>query len=84
METLTSYEFPAPKHRSGSKYDIILNDAIYRIRRGDVLFPDTDPAISAEKIEDRFHAVAMKRQRKLKCAIEDADTVVVQFVVRTK
>jgi hypothetical protein len=83
METLTSYEFPAPVKKSGSKYDIIQSDVIYRIRRGDDLFPEGDE-VTAEKIEDRLRAVAMKRQRKLKCAIENADTVVMQFIVREK
>jgi len=83
MEALTSYEFPVRTYRNGSKYDVIKNDVIYRVQRGDDLFP-VDPEITAKKIKDRFNAVAFKRKCSFKSAIESENSIVVQFVTRTE
>ena len=82
METLSTYEWPARHMKQGSKYDVILNDVIYRIRRGDDLFPDVD-TLTAMQVRDRFNAVAFKRQCAFKCSIESADSLVVQLTPKT-
>jgi hypothetical protein len=79
MEALTSYEWPVRVTRSGSKYDVLLNDNIYRLTRGDELFPADVPV---RKLNDRIKQVAYKRNRKALVAIENEDSIVVQFAAK--
>jgi hypothetical protein len=83
METLSTYEWPVRQSNKGSKYDVILNDVIYRIKRGDDLFPADDLSLTPKKIRDRFNAVASKRQCSIKCSIESADSLVIQLTPKT-
>ena len=80
METVATYTFPERKGRQG-KYTSLQNEVIYRLTRGDELFGKD---VSAGKMLNRLKQVSYTRKQRLLYNVEDADTLVIQFVARSK
>jgi len=81
MEVLSTYEFPVRTYRYGSKYDVFTVDAIYRIKRGDDIFPSD---ATTDKMIMRLGSAAGNRKQLLRSVVEDDNNIVLSFTTRKK